>query len=134
MEAVLADTSVWIDFFNGKKSSECDILFKYLENDGPVLICPPIIQEILQGIRNDSEYQKVKTSILSLDVLSIEPIEAAIGTADLYRLLRKHGATIKRSMDCLIAYYAIYYNVNLLHKDKDFDIIAKNSSLKIRKV
>lgn len=134
MEPILVDTSVWIDFFKGKKSSECNLLYHYLSNNETVLICPPIIQEILQGIKLDSDYQKIKENILSLDIISIDPIEAAIGAAELYRSLRKKGMTIKKSMNCLIAHHAIYFNVALLHKDSDFIRIEEYSSLKVRKV
>lgn len=134
MEPILADTSVWIDFFRGKKSGECTLLYKYIEENEPLLICPPIIQEILQGIRNDDDYGKIKENILSLDVLIIEPVEAAVGSADLYRKLRKAGATIRKTNDCLIAFYAIYYKVHLLHKDSDFDRIAGHSDLKIKRI
>lgn len=91
MEPVLADTSVWIDFFKGKKSPQCNLLYLYLSNDEPLLICPPIIQEILQGIRLDSDYLKIKEDILSLDLIEADPVEAAVGAADLYRSLRKQA-------------------------------------------
>jgi len=133
LEPILADTSVWIDFFKGRKSPESSLLYYYLSHDEPVLICPPIIQEILQGISLDKDYLRIKEDILSLELISINPVDSAIGAAELYRSLRKKGATIKRSMDCLIAYYAIFYKAALLHKDSDFNIIAKHSSLKIKK-
>ena len=134
MEPILVDTSVWIDFFRGTKSRECNLLYHYLTNNEPILICPPIVQEILQGIKSDSDYQKIKDSILSLQIISIDPIEAALGAAELYRSTRKKGLTIKKSMDCLIAYHAIYFKVTLLHKDSDFERIAEHSSLKIKKI
>ncbi len=132
MEPVLTDTSVWIDFFRGRKTRECALLYKYIEENGPLLVCPPIIREILQGIRNDDDYIRIKDDIFSLAVLIIDPVEAAIGSADLYRRLRKKGITIKKTNDCLIAYYAIYHKVYLLHRDSDFDRIAGHSSLKIK--
>lgn len=44
-------------------------------------------------------------------MLELDTVEAAIGAADLYRALRKKGITIRKSNDCLIAYYAIAHNV-----------------------
>ena len=134
MEPILVDTSVWIDFFRGTKSPECNILIHYLSDNEPILICPPIIQEILQGIKSDSDYQKIKDIIISFQIISINPIEAAIVAAELYRSVRRKGLTIKKSMDCLIAYHAIYFKVALLHKDSDFERIAEHSSLKIKKI
>ena len=68
-EPILVDTSVWIDFFNGKETENVKIFTYYLENDLPIFICPVIIQEILQGIVNDKTFIKVKESLLSLNVL-----------------------------------------------------------------
>ncbi len=131
MDPVLVDTSVWIDFFKGSVSRQTSILNEYLEKESPVFICPLIIQEILQGIRSDDDYRKVKSNILNLDILLIDPVESSVGTADLYRMLRKEGVTIKKSNDCMIAYYSIYFGIYLLHNDKDFNLIAEKTSLKI---
>jgi predicted nucleic acid-binding protein len=68
--------------------------------------------------------------MLAIDMLEIEPVEAAIGAADLYRELRKKGVTIKKSNDCLIAFYAIYFNIPILHNDSDFNLISKHTPLK----
>lgn len=131
MDPVLIDTSVWIDFFKGSVNIQTSILNEYLEKESPVFICPLIIQEILQGIRSDDDYRKVKSNILNLDILLIDPVESSVGAADLYRMLRKKGVTIKKSNDCMIAYYSIYFGIYLLHNDKDFNLIAEKTSLKI---
>lgn len=131
MDPVLTDTSVWIDFFKGSKNRKTDLLNEYPENESPVFICPLIIQEILQGIRNDDDYRKVKSNILNLDILLIDPVESSVGAADLYRKLRKMGVTRKKSNDCMIAFYSIYFGIYLLHNNKDFNLIAEKTSLKI---
>lgn len=131
MDPVLVDTSVWIDFFKGSVNIQTSILNEYLEKESPVFICPLIIQEILQGIRSDDDYRKVKSNILNLDILLIDPVESSVGAADLYRMLRKKAVTIKKSNDCMIAYYSIYFGIYLLHNDKDFNLIAEKTSLKI---
>ena len=45
---------------------------------------------------------------------------AAIESARNYRLLRKRGITIRRTIDCLIATFCINHNLPLLHDDQDF--------------
>lgn len=127
----MADTSVWINYFKNKSNKQTEILTNCIAENNVFFICPIIIQEILQGIKIDSEYNTVKEGLLSIDLLEIDSVEAAIGAAELYRKLRKKGVTIKKSNDCLIAYYSIYFNVPLLHNDADFDLISKNSSLKV---
>lgn len=131
IQPLIADTSIWIDFFNDKKSKGVDTLSQYLEEDYSVFLTPTIIQEILQGIRLDSDFVKVKEYLLCFDILEIDQKEAAIGAAELYRSLRKSGATIRKSNDCLIAFYAIYFKIPILHNDNDFKLISKHSKLKL---
>lgn len=132
MDPILVDTSVWIDFFKGMENIKTSIVREYLENDYPLFICPLIIQEILQGIRDDKEYEEVKNDLFELDILILDPVQSAIGAADLYRSIRKKGITIKKANDCMIAYYAIHYKMQLLHNDKDFILISNNCDLKIK--
>lgn len=126
VETLMFDTSVWIDFFNGIDNDNVLLLSKYLENDYPIIIGPTIIQELLQGIRDDGQYKKIKEILLSFRIIEIDPVKAAIGAAKLYRKLRKEGVTIKKSNDCLIAYYAIASNINIIHNDRDFVLIFEN--------
>ena len=48
-ESVIVDTSVWIDFFNIRLTSQVKILFTLLDTKY-VIIPPVILQEVLQGI------------------------------------------------------------------------------------
>ena len=125
-ESIIVDTSVWIDFFNGKESDQVKILVSYIQEDDPIYLCPTIIQEVLQGISNDSKYKKVKEYLLCFNVLNDDSLERALGAAELFRKLRKKGVTIRKSNDCLIAEYAYKYNLNILHSDRDFDLITQN--------
>lgn len=125
-EPLLVDTSVWIDFFNGVDSDNVNVFSYYLENDFPIFICPVIIQEILQGIKSEKEYRQVKEYLFALNVLNDDAIEAALGAVKIYRKLREKGITIRKSNDCLIAYYAIKYSLKILHRDRDFDNIIRH--------
>jgi len=126
---LLFDTSVWIDFFNDIDSEQTVLLSNYLENDLPMYVCPVIIQEVLQGIGNEKDYKTIKESFLALIILNEDPLEAAIGAADIYRKLRKRGLTIRKSNDCLIAWYAIKNLLEIVHNDRDFDVIQNNIEL-----
>ncbi|QGY44930.1 PIN domain-containing protein [Maribellus comscasis] len=122
----LFDTSIWIDFLNGKNSEETRVLTRYLEKDLRVYICPVILQEVLQGIANDDHFASVRESFLALCMLTEDSIEAAIGAAEIYRFLRKKGITIRKSNDCLIAWYALKNSLDIVHNDRDFDLIRKH--------
>jgi len=132
-QRLLFDTSVWIDFLRNKNTPAADLLTDYIENNHPIILIPTIIQEVLQGIRDDAQYRQIKDILSYFTILQLPPIEAAIGAAGLYRSLRKKGLAIRKSNDCLIAFYAIESSIPLAHADADFDIIGDHSKLKIWK-
>lgn len=130
---LLFDTSVWVDFLNKKNTPQANLLVKYIEEDKQVLLTPTILQEILQGIRDDYKYLQIKETLSYFTVLELPPIQAAVGAADLYRLIRKKGITIRKSNDCLITFYALEFSCLLVHTDADFDQISNHTGLKTLK-
>ena len=81
----------------------------------------------------DGSINQVEDSILGFQFLRYDNYEAAYEAASIYREMRSKGVTVRSSNDCLIAWLSISNNFPLLHNDKDFDNIAKHTSLKIYK-
>jgi predicted nucleic acid-binding protein len=136
MEISVVDSSVWIDFFNKKTTPQIEIVKSSLYTStkkSPFGIMPIIYQEILQGIDNDKQYSLVKEVLLGLEMIDIDQFLYAEKAADLYRYLRRKGVTIRKANDCLIAAVCIDFKYSIIHNDKDFDNIAKYTSLKIYK-
>lgn len=102
-----------------------------LKSDAGIAICPPIMQEVLQGFRSDTDYSVARFHLEDLDKLEADPYRAADGAADIYRSLRKRGLTVRKSNDCLIAWYALQARIPVLHRDRDFDVMAKPLKLKV---
>ena len=125
-EPVIVDTSVWIDFFNGADTEQVKTLVTYIQEDEPLYLCPTIIQEVLQGITNDNQCKKIKDYLMCFNVLNDDSLESAFGAVKIYRKLRKKGISIRKSNDCLIAQYAFKYNLKMIHKDRDFDMIIEH--------
>ena len=57
---ILVDTTVWVDFLNNKKNEKVKKLADLLKNKSDVYITDIILTEILQGIKNDKEYEDIK--------------------------------------------------------------------------
>ena len=130
--SLIVDTSVWIDIFNPKRQTpEKTLLIKLIQNDYPIYLCPVIYQEILQGIREENTFIEIKSILQQYRMINIDIMHITNHAIDLYRHLRKKGITIRKSVDCLIASYAIIADMHLLHDDSDFTQIAKGSGLKI---
>lgn len=117
---ILADTSVWIDYFNGNLTPHTDILDAALV-DGTVALADIIFLEILQGFNSDKDYLKAKTLLTTLDQYSIFNTDLVGPCALNYRLLRKQGFTIRKTTDVIIATYCIEKNLPLLFTDRDFN-------------
>ena len=136
MKFSVVDSSVWIDFFNKKTSPQIEIIKYQLANYSeysPFLLLPIILQEILQGIENDKQYELIKDLLSGIEKLEIDQFLYAEKSANLYRFLRRKGVTIRKANDCLIAAVCIDYDFEIIHSDKDFDKIAAYTSLKIYK-
>ena len=128
---ILVDTSVWIDLFNGLDSQESLTLQRLIIDGNSVSICELVLTEILQGIKNDDAYMRSKEILLKFSCVKTVGIDTYVAAADIYRKCRKGGKTIRSTVDCIIAAICIENNLELLHKDRDFDIIAQCTKLKV---
>ena len=116
---IFVDTSVWIDFFNGRDTAEIDLLDNALGNE-TVAIGDLIALEILQGFKSDADYGAAKELLGALTVYEMLGEAAAYKCADNYRVLRKKGITVRKTADIIIATFCIEKNFPLLFSDRDF--------------
>jgi predicted nucleic acid-binding protein len=121
---VLVDTSVWIEAFRSR-----GMLMNHVDIDD-VVTCPVVIQEVLQGFRYDRYLHVARQTFLAMPILEAPmEIEVFEEAAELYRRARSAGFTIRSSADCLIAVCAMRAGARLLHSDRDFDTIARFTTL-----
>lgn len=128
---ILADTSVWIDYFNGTDSRATDILDARLSNDN-VIIGDIIFLEVLQGFRHDRDFNQAKKVLSVLDHIDLFGQDMVLRCANNYRTLRKRGITIRKTTDVIIATFCIDNQLPLLFTDRDFQPFVEH--LKLRQV
>ena len=116
---ILVDSSVWVDYFNGAETLATKKLDSLLGLE-PICTGDLILAEVLQGFRQDQDYQAAKTLLCSLPVYSMLGVTLSLKSAENYRVLRKQGITIRKTIDTMIATFCIENNFSLLHSDKDF--------------
>ncbi len=121
---IFVDTSVWIDYFAGKKNIYSTHLTSTINNSEDLCICGVILTEVLQGIRNDKDFKKVYRILNDLTYLPKQKSTYLLA-AKMYRSLRKKGKTIRKPIDCIIAAICIEYSVFILHNDRDFEFISE---------
>ena len=126
---ILVDSSVWINYFNGKDTWQTEILDQMLLQI-PLFTGDLVLTEVLQGFRKENEYNKAKEVMSILACKQLGGYEIAIKSAENYRKLRRKGVTVRKTIDVIIGTFCINGNIPLLHDDKDFEPMAKYLGLK----
>ncbi|MEH1852900.1 MAG: PIN domain nuclease [Nostoc sp.] len=116
---IIVDSSVWIDYFNGRETPETNKLDTLLGVQ-PLAIGDLILTEVLQGFHSDADYQTAKELLTSLTIFEMLGINLAFKSADNYIILQKSGITIRKTTDVIIATFCIESQNSLLFSDKDF--------------
>jgi predicted nucleic acid-binding protein len=84
-----------------------------------------ILTEVLQGFQNDKEFKIARELLLDMPFMEMVGRDIAAESAGNYRLLRKKGVTVRKTMDMIIGTFCIHYQLPLLYEDRDFDPMAK---------
>lgn len=126
---ILVDSSVWINYFNGISTWQTDLLDHHLSNT-PIIIGDLILTEVLQGFRSNTDFETAKNFLSALQFRQIGGYNVAIQSANNYRILRKEGVTVRKTIDIIIATFCIIEGLTLLHDDRDFDPMVTHFSLK----
>jgi len=121
---ILVDSSVWIDYFNGKVTLKTDWLDSALGRE-PIVIGDIILTEVLQGFQTDKDFKTAKKLLLNFPFMEMLGQELAIESALNYRYLRKKGVTIRKTIDVIIGTFCLHHQFVLLHDDRDFVPIEK---------
>jgi len=117
---IVVDSSVWIDYFNGRFSAETALLDRLLATER-LLIGDLILAEVLQGFRSDLDFDRARRHLEKLEIRPMVGREFAIAAARNYRRLRARGVTVRTTIDMLIATFCLAEGHELLHCDRDFD-------------
>jgi predicted nucleic acid-binding protein len=128
---ILVDSSVWIDFFKGSDTDSVQILERLLQEEAELTVSDYILTEVLQGFKKDKDFEMARKHLLLFPIYSLSSPDSYIQAAQIYRLCRQKGITIRNTMDCLIAQTALENDLVLLHDDSDFNRIAEVCPLAI---
>ena len=128
---ILVDTSVWIAVFGKRPLFRLEDAVEFDE----VATCLPVIQEVLQGFREERAFRVARDAMCALPVIE-SPMEESlfIEAAQLYRAARRQGLTVRSSVDCLIAACALRHDLPVLHRDRDYELLSRVSPLTTRAV
>lgn len=126
---ILVDSSFWIDYFNGQPTPQTDRLDALLGTQ-PVVTGDLILTEVLQGFRNERDFNQARKLLTSLDVVDLGGRDVAIQAAKNVRTLRSMEITVRKTIDAVIATRCIERDYELLYYDRDFDPFVQHLSLR----
>jgi predicted nucleic acid-binding protein len=127
---ILVDSSVWIDYFNGVITAQTEKLDQLLGRE-TLAIGDLILTEVLQGFTEERDFNTAKKMLTSLTVVELAGQEIAIQAARNFRMLRKAGVTVRKTIDTVIATWCIENGFDLLHSDRDFEPFVKHLGLRV---
>ncbi|PJK10239.1 VapC toxin family PIN domain ribonuclease [Lysobacteraceae bacterium NML120232] len=129
---LVVDSSVWIDFFNGRDTAGRLELRRLLDDGHTRLVVPDLVlYEVLRGFRDERAMRQAKRLLQTLSVESCGGEEIVLAAAEHYRQLRSRGITIRSAVDVLVAAFCIENNYLLLHSDRDYDALAVYRGLRV---
>ena len=123
---ILIDTSILIGYFKGIKGEPYEMLDRLIDQNIPLGICNHVYQEVLQGARDEKEFDMLKQHLNTMDFYDVRYGKRSYeNAAELYLKCRKAGVTPRSTIDLIIAQIAIDNNLLLFHNDRDFVLIAQ---------
>jgi predicted nucleic acid-binding protein len=125
---IVADTSVWIDFYRNPGAKHAVKLDAAMDLQD-VLVPDLVLVEVLRGIASEPLASAIEREFEHFEIVQIGGREMAVLAAQNYRLLRAKGITIRGSIDLLIGTWCIENRVPLLHNDRDFDAMEQHLGL-----
>jgi hypothetical protein len=121
---ILVDTSVWIEFFEGRDHWTKERLKSRIEDRETIAYTDLILLEMIQGVRERRDRECIERKFQSFVELAVNRSTTMLA-AEIYQQLQRNGFRIRSIIDCLIAAVAIESGATLLHKDRDFGYISQ---------
>ncbi len=92
---------------------------------GDLIVC-----EVLSGFRSEADFQTARRLLAALKYTDIVGAEMALSAAANYRMLRRQGVTVRKTVDVIIASFCVLHGHHLLHSDRDFGAMAPHLGLR----
>lgn len=127
---ILVDSSVWIDYFNGRITRQTNILDSLVGHE-LIVVGDIVLAEVLQGFRQDKDFNKARELLARFVFREMLGEEIAVKSAMNCRTLRANGVTVRKTIDVIIATFCIENDLPLLHSDRDFRAMEEHLALRV---
>jgi predicted nucleic acid-binding protein len=127
---ILADTSAWVEYLRAT-GSPTHLRVRELIAGDQLVTTEVVAMELLAGATGQEEPARLRRLLGRFQLLPVEGLADYEAAADLYRRCRAGGETVRKLTDCLIAAVALRNGAALLHRDHDFEVIARHTPLRV---
>jgi predicted nucleic acid-binding protein len=128
---ILADSSAWIEYLRRTASAEAARMRTLVADRDELRITEVVVMELLAGEVRAEAHADLRRLLYRFQPLLANGLPDYEAAAELYRTCRRGGETIRKMNDCLIAAVAIRNDASVLHRDADFDVLARHTPLRI---
>ena len=130
--SLVVDTSVWsLALRRGSPSPDPQLvkLATALTQRQPIVLLGVILQEVLQGIRDESRFEALRSYLQAFPLLALDRADY-VAAAQYWNLCKSNGVQVSTA-DIQIAAACIDHGCELLTCDQDFQHIAKHCPLRL---
>lgn len=126
---MIVDSSVWIEFFRATNSSAHQTLERLIAGEERIIVPDIVMTELLIGTTDERVAAHLERTLMQFEVEPAAPLEDALAAARIHRTCRRNGETVRSLADCYVAAMAMRLDVPVLHRDRDFEVIARHLPL-----
>lgn len=127
---IVLDTSAWVEFLRGTGSGVDDRVAQ-LVVDRTILVPDVVRLELLAGASDEVNAEDLRRLLARFTPLGASSPADHELAAWAYRRARRAGHTVRSLLDCLIAAMAIRVEAPVLARDRDFEILASLTDLRL---
>jgi predicted nucleic acid-binding protein len=127
---ILADSSAWIEYLR-RSESEIDLRVDALIREGALAVTEPVAMEVLAGASDEEERERLRRLLARPELLPVTGFDDYQFAASIQQQCRAAEGPAHSIVACLIASVAIRNGVTVLHRNRDFDLIARHTPLRV---
>jgi predicted nucleic acid-binding protein len=126
----LIDTSAWVEYLR-RSGTPITLKVRRAIRDSTAATTDVVMMEVLAGTNDTAQLARWERLLARCTYL--EPVirDDAESAARLFRVCRSAGETPRALNDCLVAAIALRCGLPVLHRDRDFDVLARHTGLEV---
>lgn len=126
---MIVDTSVWIEYLRPGESTAGDRLARHIRERARLVVPETVLMEILSGPTDEQVVARRRRMLETFELAAFAPLTDSLRAASLQRACRRAGETVRNLGDCQIAAVALRLDVPVMHRDRDFEVMARHAGL-----